>query len=411
MLRAEIALSAAEGAQAATIVGTATDVIYENVTLGSAEIDGAARNLFTVPEIAGDFAIRDLKAGGLVVLRADGRAERQGQSTLLNVDAELADGRATLAGSLEPRAGGVALALQDFGYSRPGIDLTLAAPTTIVVENGTASFDSTRLNAGGGTAILSGRAGAELDLDVELSSVPAELANAFQPGLGAEGAISGTVFVSGTAAAPTAEFNIALANASMAASRNAGLGPLAVATQGSLANDVVRIASRISGADGLAVQVAGTAGTSAGAPLDLKVTGAVPLGLGNRRLADRGAALQGALDLDMTISGTAAAPQFSGRVTSEGGGFVDPDTGIVLRDVSLAASIAGNRIVVDRLNAASGEGSVTATRLRRPRSECRLPGRSPRAGAPGALRGRHAGGGALRRRPGAHRQLRRGAGA
>ena len=34
------------------------------MTLGSAEIDGEARNLFTVPEIAGDFAIRDLKAGG-----------------------------------------------------------------------------------------------------------------------------------------------------------------------------------------------------------------------------------------------------------------------------------------------------------------------------------------------------------
>ena len=121
----------------------------------------------------------------------------------------------------------------------------------------------------------------------------------------------------------------------MAATRNAGLGPLAVATRAALANDVVRLASRISGADGLAVQVAGTAGTSAGAPLDLKVTGAVPLVLGNSRLAERGAALQGALDLDMTISGTAAAPQFAGRVTSEGGGFVDPDTGIVLRDVSL----------------------------------------------------------------------------
>jgi translocation and assembly module TamB len=360
MLRAEIALGAAGGAQSAVVSATATDVVYEDVTLDSAEIEGEGRNLFTLPEIAGDFAIRNLRTGGLVVVRADGRAERQGQSTLLNVDAQLADGRATLTGSLEPRANGVAIALQDFGYSRPGIDLTLAAPSTVIVENGTASFDSARLNAGGGTAIVSGRAGADLDLDVELSSVPAELVNAFRPGLGAEGTISGTIFVSGTAAAPAAEFNIALADASMAASRNAGLGPLSVSTQGNLANDVVRIASRVSGADGLAVQVAGTAGTTSGAAIDLKVTGVVPLGLGNRQLADRGAALQGALDLDVTISGSAAAPQFSGRVTSEGGGFVDPDTGIVLRDISLAASISNNRLVVDRLSAASGEGSVTA---------------------------------------------------
>ena len=40
----------------------------------------------------------------------------------------------------------------------------------------------------------------------------------------------------------------------------------------------------------------------------------------------RGAALQGALNLDIAVAGTASAPKFSGRVTSEGGGFVDPDT-------------------------------------------------------------------------------------
>jgi translocation and assembly module TamB len=120
------------------------------------------------------------------------------------------------------------------------------------------------------------------------------------------------------------------------------------------------VTSRIGGADGLAVNVAGTVGTAEGAPLDLAITGAVPLSLGNRQLAARGAAFRGALEVDIKVGGTAAAPQFAGRVTSEGGGFVDPESGIVLSNLSLAASVTNNRLVIDSLNAASGEGRVAA---------------------------------------------------
>ena len=111
----------------------------------------------------------------------------------------------------------------------------------------------------------------------------------------------------------------------------------------------------------MSVQVTGTVGTGTGAPLDLRVSGGVPLALGNRQLASRGAALQGALSVDMTVTGTAAAPQFSGRVTSEGGGFVDPDTGIVLKNLSLVANVSGDRVVIEKLGAESGEGTVSAT--------------------------------------------------
>ena len=86
----------------------------------------------------------------------------------------------------------------------------------------------TTLRAGGGTIALSGQAGAQIDLTATLTNVPAALANSFAPTLGAEGSVSGTVNAKGPAASPNATFTIALANASVAASRNAGLGPLAV---------------------------------------------------------------------------------------------------------------------------------------------------------------------------------------
>ena len=360
MLRAEVRLAAENGSQSADISATAADVVYENVTLETAEIEGRARDLFTAPQIEGDFSLRNVKAGGLSIVSATGTAERRGAATVLTAEAELADGSATLDASLEPREGGLGIGLSRFTFARSGVDLVLASPTTIVFADGAAAFDNAALNAGGGSATISGRAGETLDLAVDLAGVPAALVNSFSPQLGAEGAISGNIAVAGPAAAPVAQFEVAVAGASVAASRNAGLGPLQVAFEGDLAEGRVRLASQISGADGFAVNVNGTVGAAEGAPLDLKIAGVVPLSLGNPRLAARGAALQGALSVDMAVSGTASAPQFSGRVTSEGGGFVDPESGIVLSNLSLTASVSNNELVIDRLNAASGEGTVAA---------------------------------------------------
>ena len=57
-----------------------------------------ARDLFRAPQIEGNFSLRNLTAGGLTILTATGTAARQGESTALSVDAQLADGSAKLAG-------------------------------------------------------------------------------------------------------------------------------------------------------------------------------------------------------------------------------------------------------------------------------------------------------------------------
>ncbi len=361
MLQADIGLSAEDGSQSASVSAVASDVVYENVTLERAEIEGRAQSLLTAPEIAGSFAVRNLRAGGLAIVTATGTAARQGDATLLTAEAALADGRAALEASLAPRDGGIAIGLDRFTFVRSGMDMSLAAPTTIGVADGTALFDSATLNAGGGSATVSGRAGRQMDLAVRLNAVPARLVNSFSPTLAAEGTISGTVSVTGTAASPVADFDIAMAGASVAASRNAGLGPLGISVQGDFRDGTVDLASRITGSAGLAVGVNGIVGTGAGTPLNLSIDGAVPLSLGNAQLAARGAALSGVLTVDMGVTGTAASPQFAGSVTSEGGGFVDPQSGIVLSNLSLAASVSNNRLVIDRLNAASGEGTVAAS--------------------------------------------------
>ncbi len=360
-LRADVALDAQDGGQSATFSGTASDVVYGGTSLKSATIEGQASDLFRAPKIEGDFALDNLKAGGLTIVTAKGTAQRSGDATAFTVDASLADGRANLKGNLAPQDGGLVIGLESLLYKRTGIDVALAAPTTVTIKNGVAQFERTVLKTGGGSVTLSGSAGQKLDLEVVLASVPAALVNAVSPALGAEGTVSGLISATGSASAPDANFEITLAGASLAASRNAGLGPLGVSARGKLAGKKVNLTSEVFGPDGMSVQVVGTVGTEPGAPLNLKVSGGVPLALGNRQLASRGAALQGALNVNIAVSGTTAAPKFSGRVTAEGGGFVDPETGIVLKNLSLVANVAGDRVVIEKLGAESGEGTVSAT--------------------------------------------------
>jgi translocation and assembly module TamB len=361
MLRADVTLSAAGGAQNARFSGTLADIVYETTTLGSAEVQGEAVDLFRQPQIDGTFSVRDLRTGGLHVVSANGTARAQGQDTAITAEARLSDGSASVTAGLAPRGNGIVVSLQALAYQRPGVNLRLAAPTSVVIENGTARIAQTRISVNGGGVEVAGSAGSRLDLTARLSAVPVALANTFSPGLGAEGTISGSATVTGTSAAPQARFQLTGSGVSVAATRNAGLGALGVTADGTFANNRLNLNSAITGADGLSVRVNGGIGTAAGAAMDLSVTGAVPLSLGNRQLAERGAALRGALNVDIRVAGTAANPQFSGRVTSEGGGFIDPATGIVLQNLSLAASVSNNRVVVDRLTARSGEGSVSVT--------------------------------------------------
>ncbi len=103
-----------------------------------------------------------------------------------------------------PAANGLTIALDSLAASPRRIPLKLAAPTTIRVVDGTALLDNATITASGGTIAISGRAGQTLDLALALRSVPADLANVFAAGLGAEGTISGNVTVKGSPADPRA---------------------------------------------------------------------------------------------------------------------------------------------------------------------------------------------------------------
>jgi len=141
---------------------------------------------------------------------------------------------------------------------------------------------------------------------------------------------------------------------------NAGLTPVQATAKGSLTGRTITLASlSASGRGGLQVSGSGTVPLE-GDGLAIDLTGSAPLVLGNRFVADRGGQLSGTANLKARVTGSLAAPQFSGSVSTGGAGYVDPALNLRLVDIGGSATLSGQRLVIDSLSArlATG-GSLT----------------------------------------------------
>jgi translocation and assembly module TamB len=161
---------------------------------------------------------------------------------------------------------------------------------------GTATVEAFETNVGGGRITAFGRAGETLDLAVEVTELPLALANAFQPGLGLSGTVSGSADLDGTLAEPEATFRVAVVNASAAPLRAANIAPLQATVVGRYADGTATLETAEAQIGGGTVRATGTIGER----LDLSATVEnLPLGIADAFAPD--------LQVRGTLSGRATA--------------------------------------------------------------------------------------------------------
>ncbi len=217
-------------------------------------------------------------------------------------------------------------------------------------------------NVGGGRFRVEGTAGKTLNLRATVAGLPLAIANASQPSLGAQGTLDATATVTGTPTAPIADFTVSARNASVAASRNAGVPALAARAEGRFERDAVDLRSAsVTAAGGLSLTASGRVPVSGGGA-DLAVRGSIPLTLANRSLAARGARLSGTATVDARIAGALANPDVSGAITVSGASFTDPETTTKLTAIELRLALAGRTATIDRFSArTNGAGTIGAS--------------------------------------------------
>ncbi|ABC92596.1 hypothetical conserved protein [Rhizobium etli CFN 42] len=220
------------------------------------------------------------------------------------------DGNPVLAaGNIATTSGAIDLNLDRFSASPRNIPIELAAPTQVTVANGVANLNGLTLKTGAGSVSVTGSAGETLKLNADIRHLPAALANGFVPTLSAGGTISGTIAVTGTPAAPIADFKLHWTDATTGQTKDAGLMPLGITAGGKFADNKLDFATTIGSDDGLSLKAAGKVGladpTSPVLDIDADILN-LPARIANGFVADLAA--EGVITGKATASGSLKAP-------------------------------------------------------------------------------------------------------
>lgn len=324
----------------------AADVALQSLSgsgfsLSDASVKATVSDYVAAPGIAGSASVKALVAGGTRVsdialgfAQVDGWTEIDGKAN--------ADGiPATVKGKLRQADGATEIELSAARLSYRGLPITLSAPAKVSVRDGVATIGSLAVSPGGGTVTVTGTAGSALALDVRLASVPLTVVEAFAPGTGLKGAVSGTVKVTGTGSAPAVRYDLRASGVGAAALAAVSAPPLAVSVNGTYGGDTVDFSATAADGSGLKLDASGRVGLSGARALSIRANGSAPFGLVASRLAAQGLVLNGAALINMSIGGTVASPDFSGSITTSSARFVDTNSGIAITDI--AADIGLNR--------------------------------------------------------------------
>ncbi|KKB80491.1 hypothetical protein VW35_07710 [Devosia soli] len=362
-LNAALELTPVDGTQQVGLTANSTDLRINDIAVGRAEIAGTVSDLFGVPAANGTVSASDIVAAGTTVTSLNARASQSGDTTNFDGEAALGTGtRVDLAGALSPVDGGYRVALDRANLTQGAIAARLSNPAALVVRGNSVALDALRFDVGSGSITATGTAGNDLDMVVDIASLPLSIANTIVPSLGLAGTLDGRATISGSASDPQVRFEARGAGINAAAIQPFGIAPVAVSASGSFAGGAValdRLAAN--GAGGLSVAGSGRVPLTGGG-LSLTLNGSAPLALANRFVADRGGQLSGTANFDAQVSGSLAAPQFGGTVSVNGAGYVDPELNLRLAGITGRASLAGTQARIESLSASlSSGGSVTAS--------------------------------------------------
>ncbi|WP_279480526.1 translocation/assembly module TamB domain-containing protein [Aureimonas sp. SK2] len=237
----------------------------------------------------------------------------------------------------------------------PAIDATAAG----TFANGSVQLQTARVELGTGSVTANGTVGQRLDLNVTFDNVPASLAAAAASGIDPQGTLNGTARATGTLSAPRADYDLRLSGFSVTQTREAGVGPLDIAARGAFADNRVSVDSSLSGS-GLAFTANGSVGVSGTPTFDLALNGTAPLSLANRILAEGGRSVQGTVAVDARVQGSAAAPNVTGTISTQGASFVDTGANLALNNINAQVALNGQTATLTSVTAQLGAGGTVS---------------------------------------------------
>ena len=329
-------------------------------SLSGAQTRATVDNYLNTPMVAGDVRIATVSAGKTAVrditvdiglddgwTRFDGKANADGIPV-------------NVSGRLRQIDGSTNIELDKASVVYSGLPVKLTEQARVNVTDGVAIIDRLTVSPGGGTVSVSGSAGQNLNLDVRLASVPLTAVEAVAPGTGLRGAISGTVKVTGSASAPSANYDLTATGVSASAISQFASNPLSVNARGNYSGDAVSFSAAAKDGSGLVLNADGNVGLTGAKSLSVKANGTAPFSLLAATLASQGLVLDGAASVDMSVGGTLASPDYNGTIRSSGARFLDTTSGIAIKNLAIEMGLNRQSVQVRSLTGQLSTGGELA---------------------------------------------------
>ncbi|MEH6719747.1 MAG: translocation/assembly module TamB domain-containing protein [Aurantimonas endophytica] len=268
------------------------------------------------------------------------------------------DGTATATGSISNPNAGFDIALANISVAQgraagaPAVNGTVAGQ----YAGGTLRLDRANVAIGGGSIDVTGTAGPNaLNLTAQINNVPASIAGSAAPGIAPQGTISGTIRAAGSPSSPSVTYDVAVTGASIQQTRDAGVGALAIASNGQYTGNAVTTTTTLTGS-GIDFRAAGSVNLAGTPQLDLALAGTAPLSLANSILAEGGRSIEGTAQVDARVTGPASAPNVVGTISTAGSRFVDTGTNIAVDGIATTIALNGQTATIQSFSANLSSG-------------------------------------------------------
>ncbi|AHF85916.1 filamentous hemagglutinin adherence factor [Rhizobium leguminosarum bv. trifolii WSM1689] len=255
-LKGSLGVSSDSGRIALKLLATGGSIRRDTLAIVKPDIDVTVSDLKALAA-NGTVKAEEVSAGTNRLAGLSLDFTKQQNHTDFDLDAAYDGNPVLAAGNIEAAGGTMHLNLERFSASPRNIPIELAAPTQVAIGGGAANLNGVTLKTGTGSVTVTGSAGETLKLDAEIRELPATLANGFVPNLSAGGAISGTIAVTGTPAAPVADFKLDWKDATTGQTKGAGLAPLGITAGGKFADQKLDFDATVGSNDGLSLKAAG----------------------------------------------------------------------------------------------------------------------------------------------------------
>ncbi|WP_284777227.1 translocation/assembly module TamB domain-containing protein [Agrobacterium sp. lyk4-40-TYG-31] len=360
-IKGNVALSNADGKIAATIRASGTRIGQGTTAVSKFVADLKVDDLLSLAA-NGKVTAETINAGAASISGMNLDIDHAGTATTFDLNARYYNAPLVLKGSADTGTGALAVKIDALSATPLGIAVKLAQPTTIAVNAGVARVSGLVIQTGNGRVEVSGTAGSALDLTANIRALPANLANAFSPGLEAAGTISGTVTAKGSASDPSVDYDLTWSDAAVSQSRAAGIGALGIKANGRFAGGTLRLDTNVTGQGGLTLSGGGTLGISGNRPLSMAFKGNMPFGAVAAQTAAQGFDVNGKAAVDVKIEGTVAAPIITGGITTDGTRVTDVRRNLTVNNLGATIDLQRDRATISRLTGRlAGGGSISGT--------------------------------------------------